>query len=78
MMTSCARRGRECGSELSPEQALEPAPEKERPRGLNFICLNANITRQFEFLQNAWIAITKFSGLTGDSDPLLGNRALVP
>jgi deferrochelatase/peroxidase EfeB len=67
------RRGREYGSELSPQQALEPAPEKEPPRGLNFICLNANISRQFEFLQNAWIVSTKFSGLTGESDPLLGN-----
>src|SRR5260370_11129403 len=68
------RRCREYGSELSPEQALEPAPEKEPPRGLNFICLNANISRQFEFLQNAWIASTKFAGLTRESDPLLGNR----
>jgi len=39
--------------------------------------LNANISRQFEFLQNAWIATTKFSGLTGESDPLLGNRESV-
>jgi Dyp-type peroxidase family len=68
------RRGREYGSKLSPEQALEPAPENESPRGLNFICLNANILRQFEFLQNAWVANTKFSGLTGESDPLLGSR----
>src|SRR5438132_452089 len=72
------RRGREYGSELSPEQALERAPEKEPPRGLNFICLNANISRQFEFLQNAWIASTKFSGLTRESDPLLGNRESLP
>jgi hypothetical protein len=34
--------------------------------------------RQFEFLQNAWIASTKFSGLTGESDPLLGNREPIP
>jgi deferrochelatase/peroxidase EfeB len=68
------RRGREYGSELSPERALDSAPDKESPRGLNFICLNANISRQFEFLQNAWIASTKFAGLTGESDPLLGNR----
>jgi deferrochelatase/peroxidase EfeB len=72
------RRGREYGSELSPQQALEPAPEKEPQRGLNFICLNANISRQFEFLQNAWIVSTKFSGLTGESDPLLGNRQARP
>jgi Dyp-type peroxidase family len=66
------RRGREYGSELSPEQALQQVPPNE-PRGLHFICLNANISRQFEFLQNAWIANTKFSGLMGESDPLLGN-----
>ena len=74
------RRGREYGTELKPEQALAPAsadaPDPEC--GLHFICLNANISRQFEFLQNAWISSTKFSGLTGESDPLLGNRAAIP
>jgi Dyp-type peroxidase family len=72
------RRGREYGSELSPEQALQPPLPDEPPRGLHFICLNANISRQFEFLQNAWIASTKFSGLTGESDPLLGTRESIP
>ena len=72
------RRGREYGSELLPEEALQPAPPNESPRGLHFICLNANISRQFEFLQNAWIANTKFSGVTGESDPLLGNRESIP
>ena len=72
------RRGREYGSELSPEQALQPALPNEPPRGLHFICLNANISRQFEFLQSAWIMNTKFSGLTGESDPLLGNRQSLP
>jgi deferrochelatase/peroxidase EfeB len=68
------RRGREYGSGLFPDEALQPPPPNESPRGLNFICLNANISRQFEFLQNAWIANTKFGGLTRESDPLLGNR----
>jgi len=72
------RRGREYGSELPPEDALKPGPSNESPRGLHFICLNANISRQFEFLQNAWIANTKFSGITGESDPLLGNREPMP
>jgi len=72
------RRGREYGSELLPEEALEPPPPNESPRGLHFICLNANISRQFEFLQNAWIKNTKFSGTTGESDPLLGNRESIP
>ena len=38
------------------------------------MCLNANISRQFEFLQNAWMMSSKFSGLTGESDPVVGSR----
>lgn len=72
------RRGREYGSGLSPTDALAPAPANDPERGLHFICLNVNISRQFEFLQNAWIMNTKFSGLTGESDPLLGNREAQP
>jgi Dyp-type peroxidase family len=68
------RRGREYGPKLTPEEALQPALPNESKRGLHFICLNANISRQFEFLQNAWVANTKFSGLANESDPLLGNR----
>jgi deferrochelatase/peroxidase EfeB len=68
------RRGREYGTQLSPEDALQPAPSGEAPRGLQFACLVANITRQFEFVQNAWLMSTKFDGLTEESDPLLGNR----
>jgi Dyp-type peroxidase family len=71
------RRGREYGSELLPEDAVQPAQSNES-RGLHFICLNANISRQFEFLQSAWIASTKFSGTTGESDPLLGIREPLP
>jgi hypothetical protein len=37
-----------------------------------------NGDRQFEFLQSAWIAKTKFSGVTEESDPLLGNRESIP
>jgi len=72
------RRGREYGPGLSPSDALAPAPPDDPERGLRFICLNANISRQFEFLQNAWLMNTKFSGLTGESDPLLGNRQPIP
>ncbi|WP_197893561.1 Dyp-type peroxidase [Variovorax sp. PBL-H6] len=56
------RRGREYGG----------APGEET--GLHFICLGANIARQFEFVQNAWMAGTRFNGLSGESDPLLGHR----
>ena len=37
-----------------------------------------NGDRRFEFLQSAWITKTKFSGLTQESDPLLGNRESIP
>ena len=69
------RRGREYGPGSRRAEALAPAPPDDPERGLHFICLNANISRQFEFLQNAWMMSSKFSGLTGESDPLLGTRA---
>src|SRR5205085_9560898 len=68
------RRGREYGQKLTPQEALQSAPTNEEPRGLHFACLNANISRQFEFVQNAWLMSTKFNGLTRESDPLLGTR----
>jgi Dyp-type peroxidase family len=72
------RRGREYGPGLSPAEALALAPSNDPERGLHFVCLNANITRQFEFLQNSWVMGTKFAGLSGESDPLLGNRLPLP
>ncbi len=67
------RRGRSYGPPLTPDEALEAeAPTAER--GLQFICLVANISRQFEFVQNAWMMNSKFSGVNDESDPLLGNR----
>ncbi len=72
------RRGREYGTTLLPEEAVERGGTVEEERGLHFICLNANIARQFEFIQNAWIMGTKFDGLTEESDPLLGNRDPIP
>jgi deferrochelatase/peroxidase EfeB len=68
------RRGREFGPGLTPDQAVQSPPTDDPKRGLHFLCLNANISRQFEFVQNAWLMSTKFDGLSGESDPLLGNR----
>jgi Dyp-type peroxidase family len=68
------RRGREYGDLLTPEAAVKPVPPHDSDHGLHFICLNANISRQFEFVQSAWIMSTKFNGLTEESDPLMGNR----
>lgn len=67
------RRGRAYGDGITPEQALNGAtPETER--GLHFASVCANIGRQFEFVQSAWIAGTKFDGLIGESDPMVGPR----
>lgn len=67
------RRGRSYGPILAPEDAVKlDAPVAEH--GLQFICLVANISRQFEFVQNAWTMSSKFSGLQQERDPLLGNR----
>lgn len=65
------RRGRTYGPALGNEPADGTITA---PSGLHFICLNANIARQFEFVQGAWIASSKFSGMTGEADPLLGTR----
>lgn len=72
------RRGRDYGTQPSLEAALDPEHPDSGECGLHFIGLNANIARQFEFVQNAWIMDTKFGGLTEESDLLLGNRAPVP
>jgi Dyp-type peroxidase family len=71
------RRGREFGRWIDPEAAMQPTTSDPQS-GLHFICLNANIARQFEFIQNAWLASAKFSGLSGESDPLTGNREAFP
>jgi deferrochelatase/peroxidase EfeB len=67
------RRGRAYGILVPDDEAQHPGPPGEEI-GLRFVCLNANISRQFEFVQTAWVAGTKFAGLTQESDPLLGNR----
>jgi Dyp-type peroxidase family len=71
------RRGRKYGSMLSAEEALASSPVDGDQRGLHFICLCANIERQYEFVQRTWVNSTKFDGLYDDADPLVsgGTRA---
>jgi deferrochelatase/peroxidase EfeB len=66
------RRGRDYGAQVTPEQAL--AAEAPVQAGLHFICLNANIARQFEFVQGAWLAGRAFNGLTDQRDPITAPR----
>lgn len=71
------RRGRAYGDPLSIAEALDPVSEN-RPAGLNFICLNTSIARQFEFVQGAWLSSGRFAGLSGQGDPLMGLRSAFP
>jgi deferrochelatase/peroxidase EfeB len=41
--------------------------------GLLFMCLNGDLERQFEFIQQTWAMSSNFRALSGEQDPLLGN-----
>jgi Dyp-type peroxidase family len=41
--------------------------------GLLFMCLNGDIERQFEFIQQTWLASPSFHGLSGEQDPIVGD-----
>lgn len=73
------RRGRVYGppviSSMEPADILnqlDGQPDDTQDRGLNFVALNASISRQFEFVQHTWLQNTKFAGLYNDADPITG------
>ena len=66
------RRGRKYGDAAAAVRSAADSPAADV--GLHFICLAANIKRQFEFVQSAWLVGSKFAGLTGESDPMVGHR----
>ena len=70
------RRGREFGPAISsaPGGPRPPLADDGQDRGLHFTCLNANLVRQFEFVQATWVASPKFAGLYDDADPLIAAR----
>ncbi|MEW2284008.1 peroxidase [Streptomyces sp. NPDC047841] len=43
-------------------------------RGLHFLALNANISRQFEFIQHTWLDNPNFNGLHDGPDPIVAPR----
>jgi Dyp-type peroxidase family len=57
------RRGR-------PYKETKDGVEKE---GLVFIVMNADLQRQFEFIQQSWVNSPKFNGLYDNRDPLVSN-----
>lgn len=71
------RRGRMYGPPLDvgfDPETLRTAPADAIERGLHFLCFNANLSRQFEFVQASWVNSPCFAGLSRDPDPLLSAR----
>ncbi|MIL08918.1 Dyp-type peroxidase, partial [Salmonella enterica subsp. enterica] len=46
-----------------------------KEKGLLFVCFNASIERQYEFIQQTWMSGMNFHGLRGEKDPLIGNHS---
>lgn len=63
------RRGRSYG-----DKSADVFVDDGKERGLHFICLNSNIERQFEFIQQSWSNNPSFSALNNETDPLIGPR----
>jgi Dyp-type peroxidase family len=77
------RRGRSYGEPfvepMTPDElvrAAENGTGRPGPRGLQFLCFNADLANQFEFVQQTWINGTVFQGLHGEVDPLVGDPAV--
>jgi deferrochelatase/peroxidase EfeB len=67
------RRGRLYGA-----RAVDPRVADGVGRGLMFVALNADLARQFEFVQQNLINDPKFGGLRAERDPLLGQDDALP
>lgn len=63
------RRGRKFGPKIAHERT-----DDGQPRGLLFMCLNTDIARQFEFVQQTWLLNRDFATLFEETDPLVGPR----
>ncbi|HSV65722.1 MAG TPA: Dyp-type peroxidase [Mycobacteriales bacterium] len=64
------RRGRSYGPAAGSAGGGDPTAE----RGLHFLCLAGNLSRQFEFVQHTWLNNPTFHGLYADPDPVVGSR----
>jgi len=69
------RRGREYGPPVDDVFAAAPADDPDR--GLYFVALAGNISRQFEFVQHTWVNNPKFDRLYDEPDPLVANHAAI-
>jgi Dyp-type peroxidase family len=51
-----------------------PSNDRGSERGLHFLCLVGDLSRQYEFVQHSWINDPVFDGLHDDADPLVAPR----
>lgn len=65
------RRGRSYGEPLVGTPAHHHAGGEI---GLHFMCFNADIADQFEFIQHTWANFPRFQNLYNDPDPITGLR----
>jgi Dyp-type peroxidase family len=63
------RRGRKFGPDVA-----DPRVDDAADRGLLFACLNTDLERQFEFVQQTWLMSHAFATLFDETDPLLGPK----
>jgi Dyp-type peroxidase family len=61
------RRGRKYGTTIA-----DRLTDDGDDRGLLFVCLNTDLVRQFEFVQQTWLLNRNFATLFDETDPLLG------
>jgi Dyp-type peroxidase family len=61
------RRGRKYGPAIADHRV-----DDGQDRGLMFMCLNTDIARQFEFVQQIWLLNDSFATLYQEQDPLVG------
>lgn len=64
------RRGRKYAEQAPDSTAENPKQEQ----GIYFIALNADLRRQFEFIQQLWINNPTVNGLDKDKDPIVGDN----
>lgn len=79
------RRGRVFGERLFNPDLLQARPatghaalpdleDDGEERGIHFLCVNASIKSQFEFVQQTWCNNPNFGGLHDNKDPLVGDH----
>jgi putative iron-dependent peroxidase len=70
--TDCANPG---GANCGDKEHRDPDSDRRCGQGLVFIALNADLERQYEFIQQNWMMNRRFGNLSNEQDPILGNAS---